>query len=94
MFSYDAQNFTLNFLTSYFAAEPERANLAKFRVCVDQLVAPGDFLGVLEFNGGRRVWMIAPPQVAGRVAAINGRIDYDLLADAPAQFALRLAARL
>jgi hypothetical protein len=90
MFSYDAQNFTLNFLTSYFVAQPERANLAKFRVVVDQMVAPGDFIGIMEFNGGRRVWMIAPPGAAGRVAAVNGRIAYDRLTHPPVQFAVRL----
>lgn len=93
MFSYDAPNFTLNFLTSYFAGEPERAVYAKFRVSVDQMVASGDFIGIMEFNGGRRVWMIAPPGCAGRVAAINGKIDYGLLADPPVQFAVRFAAK-
>src|SRR5688572_18460765 len=90
MFSFDDQNSTLNFLTNFFACENEACNLAIFEVKVGERVVPGQRLGEIVFNGGKRVVMIAPPGVAGRVAALNGQIDYEFLHEPPVQFVLRL----
>ncbi|HEY3500552.1 MAG TPA: hypothetical protein VGK73_37925 [Polyangiaceae bacterium] len=90
MFSFDAPNSTLNFLTAYFAGENEAANLCIFEVKAGDFISPGMRLGELVFNGGKRVVMITPDGCAGKIAAVNGAFDYEFLHEPPVQFVLRL----
>ncbi len=89
---FERENRELRFLVKYFQQSDEGVLRISWRDGIGKgaPVQAGMALADLTWNDGRQETLTAPEGCDGKIAAVNGRIRYEILEAYPSEWALRV----